>query len=261
MRFALILPACNEAEALPWVVRELGEHLRKHLADGVIAVGANGCTDSTARIARDAGVVVGETARRGYGHGCVAAIAAVRETHPEVEAYLFLAADGANDPADLPKLIAAYEAGFPLVLGQRTRLQENITRMTAPHVVANRVLGAWCGVLTGRFFCDLGPFRLISRSVFEVLEMREWTYGWTIEAQILCARLGVPMAEINVRERARVAGEQKVSHVSWKKTLSVGCEILLAGWRSRFRPLKYNRFPCPTPKTLRLNPKDSPHLI
>jgi hypothetical protein len=31
-----------------------------------------------------------------------------------------------------------------------------------------------------------------------------------------------------------LAGEQKVSHVSWRRTVTVGMKILAAGWRARF---------------------------
>ena len=67
--------------------------------------------------------------------------------------------------------------------------------------------------------------------------MREWTFGWTVEAQITAARLGVTMAELPVRERPRLAGEQKVSKVSRRRSLSIGWQIVRAGWRTRWRPL------------------------
>ncbi len=242
MRIAVIIPACNEAEALPQILMELRSVLDPQ--GFIIAVGANGCTDDTANLARENGAIVGETKERGYGHGCQAAIDSV--AHFDVSAYLFFAADGANDPLDIPKLVAAHIDGSPFVLGQRTRLRTNWKTMTPSHVCANRVLGAWCGLLTGRFFSDLGPMRLIARPVFEQMALREWTFGWTIEPQILAARLGISTCEIDVREHPRIAGEQKVSQVNWQQTLRIGAKILAAGWRTRFRPLPQ---PCPTPRS------------
>ena len=87
-----------------------------------------------------------------------------------------------------------------------------------------------------------GPF---ARPVFEQMALREWTFGWTIEPQILAARLGIPTCEIDVAEHPRIAGAQKVSQVNWGRTLRIGGEILAAGWRTRFRPLPQ---PCPTPR-------------
>ena len=46
------------------------------------------------------------------------------------------------------------------------------------------------------------------------------TFGWTIEAQIAAARLRSAICEIPVNERRRIAGQQKVSGVTWQRTLS-----------------------------------------
>ena len=242
MRIAVIIPACNEAEALPQILLQLRSVLDPQ--EFVVAVGANGCTDDTAHLAREHGAIVGETRACGYGHGCQSAIDAVNAAHPDVSAYLFFAADGANDPRDIAKLVAAHSAGSPFILGQRTRLRTNWKTMGVFHVFANRILGAWCGLLAGRYFSDLGPMRLIARPVFEQMALREWTFGWTIEPQILAARLGISTCEIDVAEHSRIAGTQKVSQVNWRRTLRIGGEILAAGWRTRFRPLPQ---PCPTP--------------
>ncbi len=40
-----------------------------------------------------------------------------------------------------------------------------------------------------------------------------------------------------MRERPRLAGEQKVSKVNWRRTLFIGWQIALAGWRTRRRVL------------------------
>ena len=79
--------------------------------------------------------------------------------------------------------------------------------------------------------------RLIERGLFHRLGLREWTFGWTMEAQVVAARLGAVMTEVPVRERPRLAGEQKVSKVNWRRTLSIGWQIALAGCRASRRPL------------------------
>lgn len=234
--YAVIVPACNEEACIRRVVDELRSALDP--ARFVIAVGVNGSSDATARIAREAGAnVVAETAQRGYGRGCQAAIDAVRGNQNAgcIAGYLFVAADGANDPRDIAELVAQHEAGFALVLGCRTTLPGNRRFMSRQQIWANRLLGFWCGVLTGRFFADLGPLRLIDAALFERLQLCEWTYGWTIEAQVRAVRLGARVCEIAVSERSRIAGEQKVSGVSLKRTLSIGARIFAAGWRARRR--------------------------
>jgi glycosyltransferase involved in cell wall biosynthesis len=231
-RHAIIIPACNEAECLGAVLDEL--HGVGIGAPAIVRVGVNGSRDETAKIARERGVIVAETSARGYGHGCLVAIESALQQY-EVETLIFFAADGANDPRDLPALIAGYENGHNLVLGQRTGVAENRRVMPWKHRLANRLLGAWCGVLTGRMFRDLGPLRLIETKLFRRMNLRELTYGWTIEAQIRAVQLGANILEIPVHERPRLAGQQKVSGVSLRQTLRVGAAIFAAGWRTKRR--------------------------
>lgn len=229
-RIGIVIPACDEAPCIAAVLDELLATLdrRKY----AVAVGVNGTTDGTAKVARRFDVVVAESATPGYGHGCLAAISALRREVPSVEAYIFFAADGASDPCDVPRLTEAYSCGSEFVLGSRTGLAGNWRTMTFPHVIANFVLGLWTALLSGRWFSDLGPLRLIDRQLFETMSLRELTYGWTIESQIAAAFLGARITQLPVRERARLAGRQKVSGVSWGRTFSIGCRIVAAGWRT-----------------------------
>lgn len=232
------MPACNEEACLAPVLEELLATIDRE--QFVVAVGVNNSTDRTAEIARGYPVVVAETAARGYGHGCQAAIDAVTAAFPEITAYVFMASDGASDPADLRNLVAAHEQGYAFVLGTRTTQRRNWRAMTFPHVVANLLLGSWCGALTGRWFTDVAPLRLIERRLLEALALQEMTFGWTIEAQVRAAMLRATICEVPAHERERLAGEQKVSGVTWRRSFTIGCRILAAGWRTRFgavRPL------------------------
>lgn len=201
----------------------------------MVAVGVNGSTDRTPEIARARGVFVAETTQRGYGYGCQAAIDLINAAVPHVRAYLFFAGDGASDPQDIRRLMDAYEQGYTFVLGARTGLVRNWRTMRVSHVIANFAVALWCGVLAGRWFKDLAPVRLIDRELFETIAPREMTYGWTIEPQIAAARLGAPICEVPASERPRLAGKQKVSGVTWRRTFVIGCRILAAGWRARVR--------------------------
>ena len=250
-RIALILPACHEEETITTVLDELYDHLDPRWT-WTVAVGVNGSPigeDDTAELAcrHPLHPVVAETPAQGYGFGCQAVIDRLEEMGCSPEAYIFFAADGANDPSDLPKLLAAYEQGSDFVLGCRTAWRQpgNLAVMGWSHLLANRLLGAWCGLLTRRWFQDIGPLRLIERGLFHRLCLREWTFGWTIEAQVAAARLGALMTEVPVRERLRLAGQQKVSKVNWRRTLSIGWQIALAGWRAKHRPLRSAAEPPP----------------
>ncbi|MEY2488072.1 MAG: hypothetical protein QOC70_14 [Verrucomicrobiota bacterium] len=232
-RFAVIIPACDEEECIGHVLDELSATIDPEKF--VIVVGVNGSSDGTAEVARRCGVLVSETSERGYGHGCQSAIDLVAAAIPSVRAYIFLAGDGASDPQDVRKLVAAYEQGYAFVLGARTSQVSNWRVMRLSHVIANFALALWCGLLAGRWFRDLAPLRLIDRELFEAIAPREKTFGWTIEPQVAAARLGVAICEVAASERPRLAGKQKVSGVTWRRTFAIGCRILVAGFRARAR--------------------------
>ena len=228
--FAIIIPACDEAACIGPV---LDEFLRAVDPEKyVIAVGVNGSSDVTAEIARQRPVLVAESERRGYGHGCQAAIDLTKNLFPSIRAYIFCAGDGATDPRDFRPLTAAYEQGYDLVLGSRTKRLRNWRAMTVRHVFANAALGLWAGLLSERYFSDLGPLRIVSRPLFEKIAPQEMTFGWTIEAQIAAAKLDATICEIPVGERRRIGGQQKVSGVTWQRTFSIGCQIVAAGYRT-----------------------------
>jgi glycosyltransferase involved in cell wall biosynthesis len=228
--FAIIIPACDEAACIGPVLDELIRAVDPEKY--VIAVGVNGSSDATTEIARQRPVLVAESEARGYGYGCQAAIDLTKNLFPSIRAYIFCAGDGATDPRDLRSLTIACEQGYDLVLGSRTKRLRNWPVMTVRHVLANAALGLWASFLSGRYFSDLGPLRLISRSLFEKIAPREMTFGWTIEAQIAAGQLDATICEIPVVERRRIGGKQKVSGVTWQRTLSIGCSIVAAGYRT-----------------------------
>jgi glycosyltransferase involved in cell wall biosynthesis len=232
-QFAIIIPACNEEECIGRVLDELAATVPSR--NFVIVVGVNGSSDKTAEIARTRPVLVAETKDRGYGYGCQSAIDLVSDLLPSVRAYIFVAGDGATDPRDIGKLVTAYEQGYAFVLGARTGRLSNWPVMKLSHVIANFGLAVWCALLAGRWFKDLAPLRLIDRELFEAIAPQEKTFGWTIEPQIAAARLGAAICEVPARERPRLAGRQKVSGVTWRRTFLVGCRIVAAGFRARLR--------------------------
>ena len=216
------------------VLDELNAHLNaSNHADRSfgVAVGLNGSTDQSGQIAAAKGALVGTTDTIGYGHGCLAAIAAAKENGRSSDAYVFYAGDGANDPSELNSLLNAYELGAEFVIGCRTT---NLANWRRPFTrsVANLLLGLWASLLSGKVYFDLGAFRVIDRDLFERLHLTELKWGWTIEPQILAPGLGAKIQQIPVSERKRVAGQQKISGVSLTRTLRIGAAIFGASLRA-----------------------------
>jgi glycosyltransferase involved in cell wall biosynthesis len=225
---AIIIPARNEASCIEATIKGLQAALQDERH--IIGVGINGTTDDTAAIAERCGAVVGYAKQRGYGHGCMAAIQAISIHQPS--AYIFCAADGAQEPSDILRLIAAHRAGANFVLGQRTRVFSNWQHGGWRRRLQNTLLGLWASLLTGHAFSDLGPLRVIEAELFNTMQLSELEYGWTIEAQLRAVQLRAKINHVPVREVERSTGEQKISGVSWRHSLSIGWHIVSAGWRT-----------------------------
>jgi hypothetical protein len=229
---AIILPACNEAVCLPLVLDELIP-IAKELGC-VIAVGLNDCSDHSASVMLDyPQVFAGHTSKRGYGHGCLAAIQALNMADIHPSAFIFMAADGANDPALLSCLLQHHAQGADLVIGQRTLLFVNFNGLGVVRMVSNLLIASWASLLSGRLYADLGPQRLVSQRLLQTWatlgQDREW--GWTIEPQIIAPMLGMGVHTVTARERPRLAGEQKVTGVSWWRSAQIGWMIAKRGWK------------------------------
>ena len=235
-RYAVVVPACNEAACLEAVVGELLAELPAE--QFAVAVGVNASSDGTADIAREFGesVVVGETSLRGYGHGCMAAIDALSVAGEKVDGYVFFAADGANSVDDLRRVARVFEnTDADMAIGLRSFDLRTWSREFG-RALPNLVLGLAAWPLSGKFYHDLGPLRIIDRELFERMALRELTWGWTIEAQVRATQLGARVVTVAVTERERIAGEQKVSGVSPWRSTRIGLAILAAGLRTYFRP-------------------------
>lgn len=253
MRVALIIPARNEAEALPHVLGEIprevvhpvpwepppgasGEDrdgspegsppnataLRPWHGVHDLIVVDNGSTDRTAEVARRAGARVVTEPIPGYGRACLAGMAAL---DPSVDTIVWMDGDGADDPSEVPKLLEPLaQDRADLVIGSRVA-QAAPGSLTIPQRFGNRLACAlmrWCfGVRS----TDLGPFRAIRRQALERLGMTDQAFGWTVEMQAKAARAGLRVVEVPVRYRRRSMGRSKISG-TLSGTLRAGWAIL-----------------------------------
>ncbi len=233
--YAVIIPVYNEEECLPILLAEYQAKLDERF---ILVIGLNGSTDNSQAIALEHHCLVGSTNNKGYGHGCMAAITAVKNSHLPIKAYLFAAADGASAPQDLLRLAQQYEQGYDFVIGQRLFVPHGWCQLSLQQKLGNAVLGLWASLLSLHIWSDLGPTRLIDRDLFERMDLQEFIWGWTIEAQIKAVNLKSSIKSIPVRERQRLAGIQKISNRSVAHSLNIALEIIKAGYRSRFYHLE-----------------------
>ncbi len=229
---AIVMPAYDEAEALPGVLAEIPRDL-----DPRIVVVDNGSTDGTGDVARHHGVEVVHESRPGYGSACLAGIGYLAGSPPDI--LVILDADYSDYPEDLPLLLAPILAGeADLVCGSRVECAE--PGALGPHVrFGNALATGLIRLLFGFRYRDMGPFRAISWEALRQLDMRDPAYGWNAEMQVKALQRGLSVHEKPVRYRARV-GRSKISG-TLRGTIGAGAGILLMILTLRFAPRWYAR--------------------
>ena len=211
----VIMPTRNEAAALPKVLSAI---LPK-VAEVIVVDTAS--TDGTPEIAAGMGARVVYEPRRGYGRACLAGIAALS---PAVDTVLFMDADASDRPEDLPRLLAPLiEEGVDLVIGARS-LDVEPGALTPQQRFGNALTCQLIRLIWGIGYTDLGPFRVIRRAALDRLQMRDETWGWTVEMQVRAARLGLRVREVPVGYRRRI-GYSKISG-TLMGTIKAGWKIL-----------------------------------
>jgi len=218
MQIALIIPALDEEEAIGSTLAEIPNGLFR-----VVIVADNGSTDSTAEVAESYGALVVREPARGYGAACLKALAALPI---EIEAVVFMDADGSDVPSEAERLLEPIVRGeADLVLGSRELGEAEGGSLTPHQRFGNRLTVLLVSLLFGKRYTDLGPFRAIRRASLEELGMKDRDYGWTIEMQIKALRRGLRVIEKPVCYRRRRGGASKVSG-SVRGSLAAGVKIL-----------------------------------
>lgn len=218
----VIVPALNEQESLPLVLRDLPPVRHVIVVD-------NGSTDATATVAAQHGAIVVSEPRRGYGSACLRGLAEIEsrinqdETPPAI--VVFLDADFSDHVDRLPELVRPISEGdAEFVLGSRLLGQREPGAMPPQSVYGNRLACFLMKMLFGSRYTDLGPFRAIDYESLRQLNMVDQNFGWTIEMQIKATRAKLRTIEVPVPYRKRV-GVSKISGTV-SGTIRAGSKIL-----------------------------------
>lgn len=171
----------------------------------------NGSSDRTRERAAVRGAVIRREPRRGYGAACLNALDWIRTQGAHPDAVAFLDADLSDDPEALPAVLEPIESGrAELAIGSRVRRAEP-GALNLVQRFGNGLACTLMAILGGRRYSDLGPLRAVRWATLERLDMRDRTWGWTVEMQMKAALLGVPTDEVDVPYRRRRVGRSKIS--------------------------------------------------
>lgn len=217
MKVSVVIPVFNERESLPLVIRDVPRPLVSE-----IVVVDNGSTDGTGLVARDLPVRIVREERRGYGSACLAGVAALEVSPPDV--LVFLDGDYSDHPEELPRLLDAVRNGADLVIGSRALGQREKGALLPQARFGNLLACFLIRLLYGHRYTDLGPFRAIRWEAYGRLGMADTDFGWTVEMQVKALERGLNVAEVPVSYRRRV-GVSKITG-TLSGTLRAGYKIL-----------------------------------
>jgi glycosyltransferase involved in cell wall biosynthesis len=173
----------------------------------LVVVGSE--ADPTADVAVQHGARVVVQRAPGYGAACWTGAESALAAGAQILA--FLDGDYADPPAELERIVEPIEQGrADLVLGCRDL--RAYPDALPPHArVGNALVCFLVRTLLRENFSDLPSYKAIRADALRTLEMREMTYGWTVEMLIKASRHGLRIEQLPVAYRPRRGGRSKVA--------------------------------------------------
>lgn len=193
----VILPALNEAEAVPAVLRSIPDGFTPIVVD-------NGSTDATATIAKRLGARVVAESQQGFGAACLAGLRSATS-----DVVCFMDCDASLDGAELVRVAGPVARGeSDLVLGARDAIPAGAWPLHARF--ANRVLARVVSHRWKLALSDLGPMRAARRSALLGLGLADSRFGFPLEMVVRAAEHGWTITQVPVAYHPRV-GRSKVT--------------------------------------------------
>ncbi len=216
----VIIPAFNESKSIGKVIADIPDMVTE------IIVVDNASTDKTGDFAKEKGATVLRENRKGYGYSCLKGMDYISKKAKEHDIIVFLDGDYSDFPAELKLLVSPIiSSGFDMVIGTRVLGERQKGSMLFQQIAGNWLATTLIKLIYNAHFTDLGPFRAITWNALQKINMKDKTFGWTVEMQVKAAKLNLKFTEIPVSYRKRI-GVSKVSGTI-KGTILAGYKILL----------------------------------
>src|SRR5262245_21399557 len=199
---SIVVPVKDERDNIDPLYRQVKDVLRDGFAWELVFVD-DGSTDGTfeelSRVAAMDSRIKVVRLRRNFGQS-----AAMQAGIDASSGELVVTMDGdlQNDPADSPLLVAKLDEGYDMVLGERAKRRDSLTR-TVPTRLANAIIRKVTGIPFRDFGCTLRVIRAdVARNLRIYGEMHRYI-------PVLANNLGARIAQIPVRHHPRKAGKSK----------------------------------------------------
>ncbi len=223
---SVIIPAFNEEQSIGKVIKDIDRNIVNH----VIVVN-NNSSDNTSLVAKQAGAIVLDEKRKGYGWACLKGIEKCYELNTDI--IVFLDGDYSDYPQEIEKVIQPIlKEEVEFVVGSRVLGKREKGSLTPQQVFGNWLATKLIRLFYGAKFTDLGPFRAITSMALKTLKMSDKTYGWTIEMQIKAVKRKIAFVEVPVNYKRRI-GVSKVSGTV-KGAVFAGIKIIFAVFKYKF---------------------------
>jgi len=205
-RVSVVIPCLNEAGTIKECVERARLALSANDIVGEVVVVDNGSDDGSGSLAAEAGALVVHEPERGYGSAYLAGLATARGR------YIVMAdADLTYDFNEIPRFVAALEAGADVVIGNR---MNNIHPGAMPwhhRYIGNPLLSGFLNVLfrTGVNDAHCG-MRAVRREVLPRLDLRTTGMEFASEMVIRAAKEKLDIRQFAIEYHPR-GGESKLS--------------------------------------------------
>ncbi len=214
-----LIPAWNEVTRIGPIVEASRAHLPVLVVD-------DGSHDDTAAVAEAAGaIVVCHPRNQGKGVALMTGFAWALER--SYKAVLTLDADGQHDPADIPRFLAAYQAGVgDLIIGRR-----DFSQMPFPRNYSN-LLGSWLLslVLRTRIYDNQSGYRIYSRRFLDMLDLTATGFELEVEVIVQAVCEGIHIGWVDIRT---IYGIGEVSYFHPVKDSARFLGMVWHAWRQR----------------------------
>lgn len=202
-QIAILVPCKNEEIT----IRDVVEGFRRSVPGCTVYVYDNNSTDQTARVASEAGAIVGRERRAGKGN-------VVRRMFSEIDADVYVMVDGDNtyDASQAMKLVEmVLGEGIDMAVGARMGALDKHQRKG--HAFGNRLFNTLYSRLFGQEFSDIfSGYRAFSRRFVKSFPAVSAGFEIETELSVHASQLRLPVAEIPLPYKDRPEGsESKLS--------------------------------------------------
>jgi dolichol-phosphate mannosyltransferase len=226
IELSVLLPAYNEADNLPEVVPAIAAALGDTGRSWEIVVVDDGSTDGTRTVMAGLRSPQVRYIRLRRNSGKSAALSMGLD-HVRGDLVVLMDADGQDDPAELPKLLAELDTGVDLVTGRRAVRHDRFVKRTT-----SRLYNGATAKVTGVPGKDFNSgFKVMRRDLADSLEMYGELHRYI---PVLAVWNGFRVSEVDVEHRERLHGASKFGRARfWRGFLDLVTVKFLTTYTAR----------------------------